>query len=296
MGRGKSAAFVVALCAPLFVSALSTAPRAAAATAAPGDLSKVNHIVVIFEENRAFDNIYSGWPGDNAGLTISYHQTSGLPIYQYLMGPGAPNFAVADRFFHAAFGGSYLNHQWLIAGDTPVWPNAPKSGADDQHSIVGADGYPGKSLLHPQTPGTKDNALTQAANPDGSCAVPAGSPTPPSGTVCGDYPVNTVQPMNQPYKPKTPDARRMPPATNPTVGDRLSDKGVDWAYYSGGWDNATGNTTGSGWTNGSGPKCSDGHVDINAAYPNCPDEWFQYHHQPFNYYPRYAPGTPDRAA
>jgi phospholipase C len=233
---------------------------------------------------------------DQTGLTVSYHDTAALPIYQYLHGPGAPRYAVADHFFHAAFGGSFLNHQWLIAAAMPVWPNAPRSGSDDQHSIVGPDGYPGKTLLHPQTPGTKDGALTQAANPDGSCTVPANAPTPPRATVCGDYPVNTVQPTYQPFKPGTTDAKKLPPQTNPTIGDRLSAKNVDWAYYSGGWDNASGNTSGTGWTNGSGPKCADAHVDAKAVYPYCPDEWFQYHHQPFNYYANFAPGTPARAA
>ena len=32
-----------------------------------------------------------------------------------------------------------------------------------------------------------------------------------------------------------------------------------------------------------------------AVYPNCPNALFQYHHQPFNYYANYAPGTPARA-
>src|SRR5947208_9839295 len=82
MGRGNPAAFVVALCSPLFGSALSTAPRAAAATAAPGDLSKVNHIVVIFEENRAFDNIYSGWPGVDgvSRSTVKQVDKDGKPL------------------------------------------------------------------------------------------------------------------------------------------------------------------------------------------------------------------------
>ena len=31
-----------------------------------------------------------------------------------------PDYAIADNFFQAAFGGSFLNHQWLIAAATPV--------------------------------------------------------------------------------------------------------------------------------------------------------------------------------
>jgi len=32
-----------------------------------------------------------------------------------------------DNFFHAAFGGSFLNHQFFIAAAAPVYPGAPLS-------------------------------------------------------------------------------------------------------------------------------------------------------------------------
>jgi phospholipase C len=32
---------------------------------------------------------------------------------------------LADHFFHGAFGGTGLNHFWLLCACTPVWPNAP---------------------------------------------------------------------------------------------------------------------------------------------------------------------------
>ena len=83
---------------------------------------------------------------------------------------------------------------------------------------------------------------------------------------------------------------------------RLSDAGVSWDWYSGGWDNAAGNVGGRGCTNGPGPTCGDPNsvpaaVDGagNGGYPYCPDKSFQTHHQPLNYFARYAPGQPDRA-
>ena len=106
--------------------------------------------------------------------------------------------------------------------------------------MVGADGFPASTPLHPTT-GLKDAALTQAANPDGSCLVRPGQPTPPAGTVCGDWSVNTIQPTFQPFAPGTPDANRLPPQTYPNIGTRLSAADVSWAWYSGGWDNANGN-------------------------------------------------------
>lgn len=235
---------------------------------------------------------------DAAGLTMGRDDTRALPIYRYLHSAGAPKYAIYDRFFQAAFGGSFLNHQWLIAAATPVWPNAVHDGgADDLHSVVGPDGFPAGTPLHPATPGTKDAALTQAANPDGTCTVPANGPTPPAGTVCGDWAVNTVQPPYQPYVPGTASSRRPPPQTAPTIEDRLSSAGVDWAWYSGGWSNADGDVGAPGWTNGTTPgTCADTDTAAGAEYPHCPDKLFQYHHQPFNYYANYAPGTAARQA
>ena len=204
---------------------------------------------------------------DAVGLTMGTYDTSALPIYRYLHSSGAPHYAIADNFFQAAFGGSFLNHQWLIAARTPTWPGAvADGGADDLHSIVGADGFPAVTPLHPATPGTKDAALTQAANADGSCKTPVAGPTPPPGTVCGDYAVNTVQPFYQPFAPGTTVARRLPPQTAPTIGDRLSDAGVDWAWYSGGWSNADGDVDGPGWTNGATPGTCTTRTPSRARY------------------------------
>jgi phospholipase C len=113
---------------------------------------------------------------------------------------------------------------------------------------------------------------------------------------CGDYAVNTIQPTYQPYQPGTAVTRHLPPQTAPTIGDRLSAKGIDWAWYSGGWSNADGDVGAPGWTNGAGPTCSDPNTASGAVFPNCPGKLFQYHHQPLNYYKSFAPGTAARAA
>lgn len=113
---------------------------------------------------------------------------------------------------------------------------------------------------------------------------------------CGDFAINTIQPISQPYSPGTIDAKRLPLLTNPTIGDRLTAAGVDWAWYSGGWSNANGDVGAPGWTNGNGPTCADPNAKSNATYPNCPDNLFQFHHQAFNYFANYAPGKAARAA
>ncbi len=232
---------------------------------------------------------------DAVGLAMGVYDTRALPIYQYLHQPSHPRYAIADNFFQAAFGGSFLNHQWLIAASNPVFRDAVNDGgADDLHSAVDANGMPVNYPLYasPATTGLKDTQLTASCNPPATVL-----PTPP-GVLCGDYAVNTIQPTYQPFAPGTADARKLPPQTAPTIGDRLSGAGVDWAWYSGGWSNANGDVGAPGWTNGTGPTCSDPNtiVNPNVMFPNCPDKLFQFHHQAFNYYANYAPGTAARAA
>src|SRR5215212_2134193 len=191
---------------------------------------------------------------DALGLTMGHYDTTALPIYRYLHAHGHPPYAIADDFFQAAFGGSFLNHQWLVAAATPTWPGATNDGSGaDLHSVVDANGMPTSYPLYasPAATSVKDQALTASCAPG-----PGRGPTPP-GVTCGDYAVNTIQPPYQPYAPGTVAARRLPPQTAPTIGNRLSAEGIDWAWYSGGWSNAAGDVGAPGWTNGDGPTCSD---------------------------------------
>jgi phospholipase C len=82
------------------------------------------------------------------------------------------------------------------------------------------------------------------------------------------YAVNNVLSSSAPRSPKADHADRLlVPQTQPTIGDRLSEKGIDWAWYAGGWSDALA-----------------GH----------PDPTFQFHHQPYVYFSRYAEGTDAR--
>ena len=230
---------------------------------------------------------------DAVGTTMGFYDTKKLPIYRYLHRKKAPHYVIADHFFQGAFGGSYLNHQYLVAAQPPLWSGAPAS----EHSVIDAQGMPrfDYPLYRTKVVTARDRSLTQA------CATP----TSVGGFACGDWSVNTSLPATQPtasYGPKIPLIDDTTQDLN--IGDRLSDAGVSWAWFSGGWDNAAGNTTGRGYTNGSGPTCSDPNsapagpdaTGANAGYPYCPGKSFQQHHQPLAFFARYAPGTPGRDA
>src|SRR3954453_12623479 len=239
-------------------------------------------------DNGKQDRYVTG--SDAAGLTMGYYDTQKLPIYQYLHAVGHPRYAIADMFFQSALGGSYLNHQWLISARTPVWTGAPNDGgADDLHSVLDANGMPTSTPLYTAGAGVRDSNLTQ------SCTPPANRGPLQPGFACGEYSINTTQPPYQPYAPGTAATRRLPAQTAPTIGDRLSAKNIDWAWYSGGWSNANGDVGAPGWTNGStAGTCTDPGTAAGATYPNCPDKLFQYHHQALNYYASFAPGTQAR--
>jgi phospholipase C len=168
---------------------------------------------------------YALYNSNSAGLSQGYYKTSLLPLLSV-----AQKYVLCDNFFHSAFGGSFLNHQWLIASASPVFPGAPAS-------IV--------------------------AKLDGSGNVTTDGAVTPDGFV-----VNTSYTVNAPHPATAAVEKLVPNQTNPTIGDRLSDKSISWAWYSGGWDNALA-----------------GH----------PDPTFQFHHQPFAYYAKYADGTQAKA-
>jgi acid phosphatase len=191
---------------------------------------------------------------DAVGLTMGQYRTQSLPVYRYLHSEHAPNYVIADRFFQAAFGGSFLNHQFLVAARAPLDTSAGALGA--RNSVLDSAGMPTSYPLY-RTTGTVDGQLTTACPGGGNDAVAA----------CGNFAVNTVQPSSQPAG----GGAKIPlidDAVYPNIGDRLSAKGISWNWYSGGWD---------------------------AAAAGQPQPTFQFHHQPLNYFANYAVGAPGRS-
>jgi acid phosphatase len=238
---------------------------------------------------------------DAAGLVMGVYDTRALPIYRYLHSGGHPHYAIMDNFFQAAFGGSFLNHQWLIAAASPVCDAANGCPAGAAHSVLDANGFP--QLRYPPSTQSAVALYTSPASGglvDGPLTQACGLSTTVAGLACGDYGVNTMQPA---FQPSGSFGAKLPAQTNPTIGDELSAAGVSWAWYSGGWSNADGDIGAPGWTNGTAKNtstptgCWDPNVDPNVAnWPECPDNLFQYHHQPFNYFANFSTLTLDGMA
>jgi acid phosphatase len=198
---------------------------------------------------------------DSGALVMGYYDGSKLPLWEV-----GKQYTLADNFFMGAFGGSFLNHFWLICACAPSYPNADTSPAKGSISAVTVDGT--GLTLAPNSPKSAIDGIPKFVRD--------------SNLTPDFYAVNTMQPPYQPSanKPASegdpayadPAApTTLPPQTQQTIGDLLTAQGVSWAWYAGAWQAAL-----------------DGRNTI--PVPN-----FQYHHQPFNYFGDMAPGTQARA-
>jgi len=256
---------------------------------------------------------FSVW-GSNPGMSLHHYdeQNGGE-------GAVAKSFVLCDNTFHSAFGGSFLNHQWLIAARSPIWPATPSEGGgpggaaqtpEDPNSPTGqwwpaaaGSSYGFGATLSdnaltpdPTLPGFPDsnantnlnsgdfwavNTLRPLRGPAGGFSVPATAPylnlpngyTPAGATEAyGLTPTLTLSGtpggtntfssslMSAPIS-ATAVSARLPLQYHDTIGDRLNAASISWAWFSGGWDNAK----------------------AGAA-----DFLFQFHHQPFAFFAKYA--------
>ena len=320
-------------------------------------LQRIDHIVVIYAENRSFDHLYGLFPGAEGiaqatasqttqldldgrplphlppsyrkGVADARFATQGLPngpfridappihaswdqvllspwhlFYQnraqiaggqnnrfvamsdvgaWVMGhidgsqmkvwSWAQRYTLADHFFMGAFGGSFLNHQWLICACTPLDPDAP----DTARATLDENG---ELRRRPDSPTSVLNGpvklMDGRVTPDGFAVNTSQPPYQPSGippASGSQADLNLADPAKHP----------LPAQTQKTIGDTLSDKGISWAWFAGGWQQAL--------EDGRRAPQLPRQVIYNpqASSPN-----FQPHHQPFNYFARFAPGTADR--
>ncbi|MDD1149421.1 acid phosphatase [Pseudomonas sp. TNT2022 ID357] len=205
---------------------------------------------------------------DSGALTMGhYAQTR----YSLRLWDVAREFVLCDNFFQGAFGGSFLNHQYLISAKVPFYPDAANSVAKSQIATLQGDDPKGTRL--------KPLDKSPASAMDGAPQFG------PSALTPDGYAVNTMAPPYWPTwirDPERPDYAKpdlpsvLVPQTHEHIGDKLSKKNVDWAWYGGAWQATLEQFKDSG------------------GIPKIPN--FQYHHQPFNYFVRQGPENPAERA
>lgn len=210
--------------------------------------------------NGGKNDNFVAW-ADSGGLVMGYYAQS---RYSLRLWDVAKEFVLCDNFFQGAFGGSFLNHQYLISATAPFYPNAALSVAKAQIATLQSDD-PTDPRLKPLD---KSPASAMSGPPQFG----------PSALTPDGYGVNTLAPPYWPTwirDPQNPDYSKpdlpnvLVPQTHEHIGDKLSKKNVDWAWYAGAWQATLDQFKDSG------------------GIPKIPN--FQYHHQPFNYFKQQGP-------
>ncbi len=213
--------------------------------------------------NGGKNDRFVAW-ADAGGLTMGHYAQS---QYSLRLWDVAREFVLCDNFFQGAFGGSFLNHQYLVAATAPFYPNAATSAAKSQIAALESDN-PRDTRLKPLE---KSPASAMTGPPQFG----------PSALTPDGYGVNTMAPpywptwLRDPEKPdySKPDLPNvLVPQSHEHIGDKLSQKNVDWAWYAGAWQVTLDQFKGS------------------TGIPKIPN--FQYHHQPFNYFVQQGPQNP----
>ncbi|WP_308908313.1 acid phosphatase [Pseudomonas canadensis] len=210
--------------------------------------------------NGGKNDNFVAW-ADSGGLVMGHYAQS---RYSLRLWDVAKEFVLCDNFFQGAFGGSFLNHQYLISATAPFYPNAAQSVAKAQIATLQSDD-PTDPRLKPLD---KSPASAMTGPPQFG----------PSALTPDGYGVNTLAPPYWPTwirDPENPDYSKpdlpnvLVPQTHEHIGDKLSKKNVDWAWYAGAWQATLEQFKDSG------------------GIPKIPN--FQYHHQPFNYFKQQGP-------
>ena len=195
-------------------------------------------------------------------------------------------------FFQGAFGGSFLNHQYLICACAPEYPECGHGAGEALDRDTRARCRRAIICRGSSPPRTRRRSAL-----DGPPSFARSGNIAPANYF-GDgkfYAVNTMQPPYQPSgnAPAAGDASglyadpgdchhlaaadRRPPSA---IG--LSAKNIRWVWYAGAWDAAI--------ADGSGRRTQLRQVIYAPDTPGgSPD--FQPHHQPFNYYAQFDPAT-----
>ncbi|WP_248794939.1 acid phosphatase [Pseudomonas sp. MWU13-2105] len=217
--------------------------------------------------NGGKNDQFVAW-ADSGGLTMGHYAQN---RYSLRLWDVAKEFVLCDNFFQGAFGGSFLNHQYLISAAVPFYPDAANSVAKPQIATLQSDN-PLDTRLKPLDK-SPASAMTGAPQFGPSALTPDG------------YAVNTMAPPYWPTwirDPEHPDYAKpglptvLVPQVHEHIGDKLSKKNIDWAWYAGAWQVTLDQFKDSG------------------GIPKIPN--FQYHHQPFNYFKQQGPENPGERA
>ncbi len=236
--------------------------------ASPPAQVPINHIIVLFQENRTFDHYFGHFPGADGLANVRFPQTdkTGKP-YAVLPPPLALDRKTQDARFREPLPNAPFDLGRIIPPDLPTADPAhrfflmqrqygPERKMDRWVAETDVGGLVMGSYGREANPVQWKlaeefvlfdrwfQAIHGASNTNHYYLIAARTALYPNAPK--DSPeervdkqgniVGTIQPWYEPHLPNVPDDHRAPPQTFPTIGDRLSGAGITWAWYHEGWN------------------------------------------------------------
>jgi acid phosphatase len=239
------------------------------------------------ELNGGTNDMFAAWE-DGGGITMGHWDYSQSKLWKL-----AQQYVLADNFYMGAFGGSFLTHQYLICACSPTVSAAWVASNKPSLNVLGTANSKGVPQLAVTTSTTSPSPASAL---DGAPVLQTGNIAPLDyfGTGDGYRAVNTMQPYFQPsgnapaasatdLRYADPSAATtLPVQTQTNVGDLLTAKSINWAWYATDWAAAI--------FDGEQASTATRTVIYAPSGPRgSPD--FQTHHHPFNYYAAFDPAT-----
>jgi len=278
---------------------IATAYKGSAGVTITGDMVTRDLYHRFYENQMQIDggknDKFAAW-GDAGSLVMGHFDYSASALYKL-----AQQYTLADNFFQGAFGGSFLNHQYLVCACAPTVDAATVTAnkMSINNVATNADGSFTTSLV----PAATSASSTMTAKP----VLQSGNITPLNYFGDGKYyAVNTMQAPFQPSGNAPVDlngndaayanpaaATTLPAQTQTNIGDLLTAASVNWKWYAGAWNSAVGD----GMQAPTSKRTVIYAGDTNGVASTAAVD-FQPHHQAFNYYANMDPVThaADRAA
>jgi phospholipase C len=162
-----------------------------------------------------------------------------VPFFKAL----ADNFAMSDNMHQSVQGGTGANHSLLGFGDAVAWTDGMGNPAVPPANLI-ANPNPRAGTNNRYTQdGNFSNCSDATANGVGPIVnYLASLPQHPSPNCAAStyYYLNNTNPAYNPNGTLKTTGNFVPPTTQRSIGDSLSEKGISWRFYGGGFNRGTG--------------------------------------------------------
>jgi len=177
--------------------------------------------------------------GVGSSMAFTNVQQGDMPFFKAL----ADNFSMSDNMHQSVMGGTGANHSLLAFGDAVAWTDGMGNPAAPPATLI-ANPNPRAGTNNRYT---VDGNFSNCSDPTAGGVGPvvsylASLPHHPNPNCAANtyYYLNNTNPAYNPDGTLKTTGNFVPPTRQRSIGDSLTDKGISWKFYGGGFNRGTG--------------------------------------------------------